>query len=215
MAYFLASRGVSIVDLLAVDEDLARVRLVRAGEGLDQGGLAGPVAADEADDLARVEVDGDAVDRVHAAEGDADVAHLDERAGLLRRRSFRPPPDDRVEGDGQRPGRCRRRCPGSAPRRPSSTMPDCSDCITRAPSTAPVIVPTPPAREVPPMTAAAITYSSIPVPRPLTAALRRAICTAAARPDQDAHQGEGLDDRALVLMPPSSAASGLPPMANT
>ena len=40
---------------------------------------------------------------------------------------------------------------------PSSTMPDCSDCITSAPSMAPAIVPTPPASDVPPMTAAAMT----------------------------------------------------------
>ena len=36
-------------------------------------------------------------------------------------------------------------------------MPDCSDCITSAPSMAPMIVPTPPASDVPPITAAAIT----------------------------------------------------------
>ena len=36
-------------------------------------------------------------------------------------------------------------------------MPDCSDCMTRAPSIAPEMVPMPPASEVPPITAAAIT----------------------------------------------------------
>jgi hypothetical protein len=52
---------------------------VCSGEGLDESGLAGPVAADQADHLAGVEVDADAVDRVHAPERHADVAHLDER----------------------------------------------------------------------------------------------------------------------------------------
>ena len=52
---------------------------MRAGERADQRGLAGAVAADEADDLAREQVDRDAVDGVDAAERDADVAHLDER----------------------------------------------------------------------------------------------------------------------------------------
>ena len=40
---------------------------------------------------------------------------------------------------------------------PISTMPDCSDCITSAPNIAPAMVPTPPASEVPPITAAAMT----------------------------------------------------------
>ena len=45
----------------------------------------------------------------------------------------------------------------------SSTMPDCSDCMTTAPRTAPGMVPMPPANDVPPMTAAAMT-SARPVP---------------------------------------------------
>ena len=36
-------------------------------------------------------------------------------------------------------------------------MPVLSDCMTSAPSTAPGIVPMPPANDVPPMTAAAMT----------------------------------------------------------
>ena len=57
---------------------------------------------------------------------------------------------------------------------PSSTMPDCSDCISSAPSIAPMIVPEPPASDVPPMTAAAITSNSSRVPSELVAELRRA-----------------------------------------
>ena len=63
-------------DRFAVDEDLARIRRVGARQRVHQGRLAGPVAADEGDDLARVEVHADAVDGVDAAEGHADVAHL-------------------------------------------------------------------------------------------------------------------------------------------
>ena len=44
--------------------------------------------------------------------------------------------------------------------KPRRCMPDWSDCITSAPRTAPGMVPMPPANEVPPMTAAAMTYSS-------------------------------------------------------
>ena len=43
-------------------------------------------------------------------------------------------------------------------------MPDWSDCMNTAPRTAPGIVPMPPANDVPPMTAAAMTYSSLWVP---------------------------------------------------
>ena len=49
--------------------------------------LAGAVAADEADDLAGMEVDRDVADGVDAAERDVDVAHLDERRSLARRSS--------------------------------------------------------------------------------------------------------------------------------
>ena len=64
---------------LAVDEDLAGVGRMGAREHAHQRRLAGAVATDEGDDLAGVEVDADAVDGVDAAEGHADVAHLDER----------------------------------------------------------------------------------------------------------------------------------------
>ena len=67
----------------AVDQDLAGIGRAGPGQGTDQRRLAGAVAADEADDLARIEVDADAVDGVDAAERDADVAHLDERRRRL------------------------------------------------------------------------------------------------------------------------------------
>ena len=61
----------------------------------------------------------------------------------------------------------------------SRSMPERSDCMTTAPSTAPGIVPMPPENEVPPMTAAEMTSSSACVPRFVTAALSRAVWTAA------------------------------------
>ena len=57
---------------------------VGARQRVHQRRLAGAVAADEGDDLTGVEVDADAVDGVDAAEGHADVAHLDERDGRPR-----------------------------------------------------------------------------------------------------------------------------------
>ena len=95
---------------------------------------------------------------------------------------------------------------------PIRTMPETSDCITSAPSTAPATVPTPPLNDVPPITAAAITFSSMPVPRLLTAAFRRAICTAAASPTRKPINANVLTIVRFVLMPASTAASGLPPM---
>ena len=70
---------VADADRLALDQDLAGVGGVGARQHAHQRGLAGAVAADEADDLARPQVDRDPVHGVHAAEGDPDVAHLDER----------------------------------------------------------------------------------------------------------------------------------------
>ena len=192
---------------LAVDEDLARIGRMRAGEGPDERRLAGAVATDQADDLARKEIDRDAVDGMDATEGDADVAHVDEwrrarsaalveRAGasgaggsrlassaicllsVLRSR------DDAGTSRCRRPsrGRCRRRCPGPASRHCSRSMPERSDCMTTAPRMAPGMVPMPPANEVPPITAAEMTSSSLDTPRPVTAALSRAVCTTALMP---------------------------------
>ena len=69
-------------------------------------------------------------------------------------------------------------------------MPERSDCMTTAPRTAPGIVPMPPANEVPPMTAAAMTSSSFWTPRLVTAALSRAVWIAALTAHEDAHEDE-------------------------
>ena len=52
---------------LAAHDDLAARRLHHAGQDLDQRRLAGAVVADEADDLALVDVEIDAAQRVDAA----------------------------------------------------------------------------------------------------------------------------------------------------
>ncbi len=100
--------------------------------------------------------------------------------------------------------------------RPISTMPDCSDCITSAPSMAPAIVPMPPASEVPPITAAAIDIELV------ERAERVGRGVEARRRDRrrDAAPAAPIRMKILtvtqrVLMPASSAASGLPPMAKT
>src|SRR3546814_19194700 len=65
--------------LLAVDVDLAAVGRIGAGQHLDERRLAGTVVAQHADHLARIEVDGDVVDRLDAAEALADAARTEER----------------------------------------------------------------------------------------------------------------------------------------
>ena len=84
---------------LAVQEDLARVGPVRAGQDPHERRLAGAVAADEADDLAWVQVDDDVLDGVDATERHADVAHLDDRRAA-RPRERRPARERRRRGLG-------------------------------------------------------------------------------------------------------------------
>jgi hypothetical protein len=97
----------------------------------------------------------------------------------------------------------------------SRTMPDCSDCMTTAPRTAPGIVPMPPANEVPPMTAAAMTYSSLCVPRLTVAAFRRADSTTPPTAARMPMITNVIMIVRLVLIPARFAASGLPPIENT
>jgi hypothetical protein len=70
--------------MLAVDVDLARIRLVGPGEDLDQRRLAGTVMAEQPDYFPGAKIDGDAVHGLDAPEGDGDVAHLDERRRSIR-----------------------------------------------------------------------------------------------------------------------------------
>ena len=73
----IAWRGSVKCARLAVDEDLARVRLVEAGQDVHQGGLAGAVLAEQAEHLAAVDRDRDAVVGEHAREALGDVLELE------------------------------------------------------------------------------------------------------------------------------------------
>ena len=83
----LQSRITRVVDdhRLAVDDDLPGVGRMSTRQCVHQRRLAGAVATDEGDDLARVEVDSHPVDGVQATERDADVAQFDDGDTLCRR----------------------------------------------------------------------------------------------------------------------------------
>ena len=72
-------------EALAEGEQLARGRRHHAGEGVEEGGLAGAVRADDADQLARRERGADRIDRGQAAEADRQRARLDQRMAVHRR----------------------------------------------------------------------------------------------------------------------------------
>src|SRR6516165_4249824 len=63
-------------DRPAVEEDATRIRPVEAGDDLDQRRFAGAVLAHERMDLARAELERDAIERPHAGEGFADRIDL-------------------------------------------------------------------------------------------------------------------------------------------
>ena len=83
----LAGRGE--VDRLALEDHLAGVALVDAGQDLHQGGLAGAVLADQGVDLALADVEVDVGERQHAGEALGDPTHLEEELPILVRRSRR------------------------------------------------------------------------------------------------------------------------------
>ena len=83
-------------DLLAVDEDRPLVRRVDPGHDLDERRLAGPVLAHQRMDLARVEGQGDASERLGGVEPLGDVDHLQHRDAIGKTTQcsisvFRPP----------------------------------------------------------------------------------------------------------------------------
>ena len=69
-------------DRLALEEDLAAVGGVRAGDRLDERGLARAVVADESHHLAASDLEVDVGERLHGPEGLRDVAEL-EKWGFL------------------------------------------------------------------------------------------------------------------------------------
>ncbi len=63
-----------------LEEDLALVDVQVAGQGLDEGRLAGPVVADESDDLPGAHVELGVVEGLDPPEAAAEVVCLEERA---------------------------------------------------------------------------------------------------------------------------------------
>ena len=70
-----------------VDQDLAGVRLIDAGDDLDQRRLARAVLAEQRVNLAGADVERDAAQRAHAGKALLEVAHLEQRGGRRRRRA--------------------------------------------------------------------------------------------------------------------------------
>ena len=68
-------------DRAALEQDVALVGHVEAGQAIEERGLAGAVGADQPGDAAGRHVEGDAVERDDAAEAHRHVAHAQQRAG--------------------------------------------------------------------------------------------------------------------------------------
>ena len=107
----MASRGPADLHRLAVDEDLALVRLEQAVEDVHQGRLAGAVLAEQGVDLAGLDGQVDVVvgDQVTEALGDA--AQFESQRNLLVWTTVRW----RTRARRQRPARAA--CTAGAPRR--------------------------------------------------------------------------------------------------
>src|ERR1700730_1079986 len=71
---------------LAFHQDIAGAWLVEPRETIEEGGLAGAIRPDQAENLALMHVEGDAIERDDAAEHDADVA--DCKQGVLSLREL-------------------------------------------------------------------------------------------------------------------------------
>ena len=70
----------ALAERLAHERDPAGGRLVDAGHHVEAGRLAGTVGADQAEDLAGVDVERDAVERRDTAEAERDVVDLEHLA---------------------------------------------------------------------------------------------------------------------------------------
>src|ERR1700684_4352026 len=71
----------TLQDAAALHQYVAGARLVEPAQAIEQGGFAGAVRPDQAEDLALMHVKGHAVQRNDAAEHDADVANREQ--GIL------------------------------------------------------------------------------------------------------------------------------------
>ena len=66
-------------DFLPVEQDAAGVGAMDAGQGLDQGRLAGAVLADQGHDFARADREAHAIEGMDAVEAHGDAAQLEDR----------------------------------------------------------------------------------------------------------------------------------------
>ena len=82
---------------LPLDQDLARVRLDHPGDAVDEGGLPGAVVAEEAEDLAVLELDGNIDERVHAAVGLRQQPRVSSAGGFRPAKPAPPLPGSSVE----------------------------------------------------------------------------------------------------------------------
>ena len=74
----------ALQDAPALHQNVAGARLVEPAQAIEEGGLAGAVRPDQAEDLALMHVKGHAVQRDDAAEHDADVANREQGILSLR-----------------------------------------------------------------------------------------------------------------------------------
>ena len=72
-----------VVDVLVAEGDGALRRGQDAGDGVEGGGLARPIGADQGDDLVLVHVQGDALQRVDLAVEDVEIVDFEKCHGLL------------------------------------------------------------------------------------------------------------------------------------
>src|SRR5215217_765160 len=143
----------------------ALVQAVHAADALDQRGLAGPVVAEEREDLAGVDVEVDAVERDHRAEalaGPGDGEHQPLTAWMLRKRRSRWARTTSSSTAATRMAPVAMYCQlGSMPSRLSPLR---MTAMISAPVMALPTPPRPPRKLAPPMMTAAIASSSASAP---------------------------------------------------
>ncbi len=102
-------------EILAAEENVPLRRLVDSGEHVEDRRLSGAVGADEPRQIALGEGNIEIRHGLEAAEGDAQMPHLEKgRGSFLRRHHLTAPPRNRQDGGSWAPGRrapCRRKSP--------------------------------------------------------------------------------------------------------
>ena len=77
-------------DVLSLEGDRAALRRQQAGDGVQRGGLAGAVRADERDDLALVYLEGNVTQRMNQAVVNVDVLDFEHCHKLVSSSLIRP-----------------------------------------------------------------------------------------------------------------------------